>query len=72
MLFEEAKRFVQERHDEYQDYLAEGIDESQAMEMTLDGIGDNNDLFKLIWGSGAMDEALHASWETIEQAVREG
>ena len=65
-----ARKFLHERQDEYQSYLAEGIDEEQAMSMTLDGIGDPSQEFALLLASGAMGTAMEAAYDEIADAIR--
>ena len=66
----DARKFLHERQDEYQGYLSDGYDEDEAMSMTLDGIADPNLEFALLLASGAMDTAMHAANEEIEEAIR--
>ncbi len=65
-----AREFLHERQDEYRTYLAEGIDEEQAMSMTLDGIGAPNQEFALLLASGAMGTAMAAAYDEITDAIR--
>ena len=66
----EARKYLHKRQDEYRAYLAEGIDEEQAMSMTLDGIGEPNQEFALLLASGAMGTAMAAAYDEIADAIR--